>query len=430
MLTDKLSRGEITVAVFNELVKNHERIRGYIRDFLVYGYKSRNDYDKKSSRSYDNERRRIESYLTNYIRGEHSPRGKRMFIVSDIQDIEENPLHKTWMTKSFTRNDIMLHFMILDILQQESQISVNDLADLIHDRYFSKVDMVKMPDTMTIRNKLKEYTLKGYLQSTKKGRTLCYSLTPSPIGEMEEHIRKQLFIACGYYQNVMPVGIIGSFIRQKLSDIEPIAAFSFRHFYIAHTLDDGILLTLLHAMKSHSWVDIHTFNKRQGRLLKLKILPLRFVQNVNLGRRYIGAYSYYMKKYGHFRLDAIEKVVLGHPVVQYEEHLDNLLTLREDCWAVNIYHSDVLESVKMTLHIDEVYEQYLIQRIHREGRHGELTRITVNTYKYEILVIDANEMVPWLRTFIGRMIAFECSNASVEQRFISDILKMINMYGG
>ncbi len=99
------------MAEFNELVKNHQRIRHYISDFLIYGYKSRNDYDKKSSRSYDNERRRIESYLSDYIKSEHSIRGKRMFISTDTQNVEQNPLAKTWMTKSFTRNDIMLHFM-------------------------------------------------------------------------------------------------------------------------------------------------------------------------------------------------------------------------------------------------------------------------------------------------------------------------------
>ena len=34
-----------------------------MRDFYVYGFKSRDDYTKKSARSYDDERRRIESWL-------------------------------------------------------------------------------------------------------------------------------------------------------------------------------------------------------------------------------------------------------------------------------------------------------------------------------------------------------------------------------
>ena len=46
---------------YSELVKSFERIRNYMREFYVYGFKSRDEYGMKSARSYDNERRRIES---------------------------------------------------------------------------------------------------------------------------------------------------------------------------------------------------------------------------------------------------------------------------------------------------------------------------------------------------------------------------------
>ena len=48
---------------YSELIKSFEKIRDYMRDFYVYGFKSREDYTKKSARSYDDERRRIESWL-------------------------------------------------------------------------------------------------------------------------------------------------------------------------------------------------------------------------------------------------------------------------------------------------------------------------------------------------------------------------------
>ena len=37
---------------YSELIKNFDRIRDYMRQFYVYGFKSRNEYDKKSARSY------------------------------------------------------------------------------------------------------------------------------------------------------------------------------------------------------------------------------------------------------------------------------------------------------------------------------------------------------------------------------------------
>ena len=42
---------------YSELVKNFNRIRYYMREFYVYGFKSRDEFSKKSARSYDDERR-------------------------------------------------------------------------------------------------------------------------------------------------------------------------------------------------------------------------------------------------------------------------------------------------------------------------------------------------------------------------------------
>ena len=47
------------MAEFQELIKNFDRIRDYMRQFYVYGFKVRGDYDVKSARTYDNEKRRI-----------------------------------------------------------------------------------------------------------------------------------------------------------------------------------------------------------------------------------------------------------------------------------------------------------------------------------------------------------------------------------
>ena len=91
---------------YSELIKNFERIRDYMRQFYVYGFRSRNDYDAKSARSYDNERRRIESWLGEYMEFRQDKDGKRMFISVDSRSAPENPLYKAFKAKSFTNNDI------------------------------------------------------------------------------------------------------------------------------------------------------------------------------------------------------------------------------------------------------------------------------------------------------------------------------------
>lgn len=61
---------------YSELVKNFEKVRAYMREFYVYGFKNRSEYNAKSARSYDDERRRIDSWLcslTPYIKSAISP---------------------------------------------------------------------------------------------------------------------------------------------------------------------------------------------------------------------------------------------------------------------------------------------------------------------------------------------------------------------
>ena len=68
---------------YSELVKDYERIRDYMRQFYVYGFKSRDEYDAKSARSYDNERRRVESWLGDYMSFHQNPNGKSVFLSLD-----------------------------------------------------------------------------------------------------------------------------------------------------------------------------------------------------------------------------------------------------------------------------------------------------------------------------------------------------------
>ena len=57
---------------YKELIKDFNRIRSYMREFYVYGLKSREEYKEKSARSYDDERRRMESWLGDYMRFEQN----------------------------------------------------------------------------------------------------------------------------------------------------------------------------------------------------------------------------------------------------------------------------------------------------------------------------------------------------------------------
>ena len=141
---------------YNELIKNFEKVRAYMREFYVYGFKSRTEYDAKSARSYDDERRRLESWLGDYMRFTQTPEGKNVFLSVDSRVTRKNPFYKAWKAKSFTDGDITLHFAIFDILYDpETKMTLTELIEEIDQRLSSSMAF----DESTLRKKLKEYAV-------------------------------------------------------------------------------------------------------------------------------------------------------------------------------------------------------------------------------------------------------------------------------
>ena len=147
---------------YSELIKNFEKVRAYMREFYVYGFKSRNEYNSASSRSYDDEKRRIESWLGDYMRFVQTPEGKIVFLSVDSRAVNRNPFYKAWKAKSFTDGDITLHFLIFDILN--SSDVKKTLSEIISD-IDDKITFSMTYDESTIRKKV---TANSTQHSTKE----------------------------------------------------------------------------------------------------------------------------------------------------------------------------------------------------------------------------------------------------------------------
>lgn len=154
---------------FNELIKNFDNIRLLMRDFYVFGFRSRADFADKSARIYDNERRRIESWLGEYMYFRQNTGGKNYFISVDSRKIRHNPFYK-----ALKANDIMLHFFLLDILQPGKKFTLRQLMDKLDAAYLSCFDEPVALDISIVRKKLAEYAELGLIESEKCGRELYY----------------------------------------------------------------------------------------------------------------------------------------------------------------------------------------------------------------------------------------------------------------
>jgi hypothetical protein len=412
-----------TMAGFTELIKNFEKIRDFTRDFFVYGFKSRNDYNKLSARSYDNERRRIESYLNELIVKNQDNRGKTISISSNTIAKTSNPLFKIWQTKSFTKNDCFLHFVILDILSMHESFNVAEITERISECYITESNANEPIDTMTIRNKLNEYTKLGILESTKRGKTLYYSLVSDTLSSINSDTLENLNSALSFYKNVMPAGFIGHSIN-NIND----GHFIYKQIFFSQILDDDILLQILRAIDNKQIVTLTMVGSRSNLNRKATFVPLKVLVNTKTGRRYIAVYNIGNKRFSTIRLDYIKDVIFGDAHPEYCSICTEHELRMKNSFSITHQNTEKLHNVKMLLNIDEATEQYMLERIRREGKHGIVTKIDNNLFEYNIDVADTTEMVPWLRTFIGRIVKLEGSENHVISQFKRDINSMASLY--
>ena len=409
---------------YSELIKNFEKIRAYMRDFYVFGFKSRDDYQTKSARSYDDERRRIESWMGEYMSFVRTPEGKNVFISIDSRTISHNPLYNAWKAKSFTDGDITLHFIIFDILHQPSvRRTVSELLAEIDTQYLSGFESPLMFDESTLRKKLKEYCEAGLLKAEKQGRKVLYCRSESTeIADLDDVLH--------YFSEVAPCGVIGSYILDKAESDKD--AFTFKHHYITSAIDSGVLASLFTAMRQKRAVTLSNMSRNTDMPRRNRAVPLRIFISVQSGRQYLLAYLPAYNCFHSYRLDYLSHVKLEEHTPRFDELRDELDRMQTKMWGVstarNKWGKERLEHVEFTLHIEDG-EDYIVRRLEREKRVGTVEQIDAHTYRFSADVYDSGEMLPWIRTFICRIEQMNFSNRTVENRFKNDLDTMYRIYG-
>lgn len=415
------------MAEFQELIKNFDRIRDYMRQFYIYGFKVRNEFDAKSARTYDNERRRIESWLSMYTKSGYSSKGKNIYINVDSKSVSQNPLYAAWKAKSFTDNDLLLHFFLLDLLLQcPDGITASLLTDEISNIYSVVFD------SQTVRLKLKEYENLGILISSKQGKSLTYSLSPfMPIehSQSPESMWNRLITAIKFFQEAAPFGFIGSTILDREDEANNL--FQFKHHFIVHTLEDGVLYHILEAIREHRLIRFENKSSRSGSITNQTGVPLKIIVSTRTGRRYVCIYLPEKRRFNNARLDSITCVNTLEPYKDYDSIQKALNKNLEKCWGVS-FGSGVsrLQEVYIKLYIDEEKEPYILNRLYREGRGGEIMKIRDHEYLYSGVFFDTNEMLSWIKTFTGRILDIQGTDSFSIAKVTHDLEKMYQMYCG
>ncbi len=405
---------------YSELVKNFEKVRGYMREFYIYGFKSRSEYDGKSARSYDDERRRIESWLGGYMRFAKTPEGKNVFLSVDSRVARANPFYKAWKAKSFTDGDITLHFILFDILCDPSiKMTPSALTEQV-DRYLHDFDEPMTFDESTVRKKLQEYVCAGLVCTERQGRRVLYSrAADTDLSGLDDLL--------DFFSEAAPCGVVGSFLLDKAAPHESV--FAFKHHYITQAMDSGILARLFDAMQNKSYVTAKYLGKRSDTPEALRLVPLRIYISAQNGRQNLIAFHEKTNFLGSYRLDYMSDVCAGEPCGKFDDLRRALAKAEKHMWGVNCRWSmNHLEHVEFEVWVADD-EPHIIGRLQREKRCGSVEMLDKNRYRFTADVFDTNEMLPWIQTFICRITRVSFSNKTAETRLKEDIRQMYRMYG-
>ena len=405
----------------SELVKNFERIRDYMRQFYVYGFRSRSKMGIKSPRSYDNERRRIENWLGAYMSFRREESGKQVFLSMDSRSLEHNPLYDAFKAKSFTDKDIALHFYILDCLPPGRSMTITELVNEIQQTYLCHFPQAELMDLSTVRKKLKEYQAVGLVNIEKQGREHRYS-------RREDAIPLERWqTALDFFSESAPLGVIGAFLLDRLPGHS--SFFRFKHHYLIHTLDSQILWELVDAMGQHRWVDLTVYGMFSSQERQKRIYPCRVYVSSQTGRQYLLGFLKKEQRFGFIRLDTIHKVKPGETEANHGDMMSRMDAFSEKLWGVSVKQQDRTDHLEMIIWAAEG-ESYILQRLQREKRNGTVTVLDAQRYLYQTDVYDALEMLPWIRTFLGRIEQLECTNEMLVKRYHQDLEEMAALYGG
>ena len=411
------------MSAYSELIKNFEKVRAYMREFYVYGFKSREEYNRKSARSYDDERRRMESWLGNHMSFVRTAEGKNVFISIDSRVSTHNPFYKALKAKSFTDGDITLHFIWFDILHSpEVVLSLPEILQKI-DEYLNSFANPMVFDESTVRKKLKEYMEQGIIVGQKDGRKMLYR-------RAEDRALPDMTDVLNFYSEVAPCGVIGSFLLDKRD--EKTDSFRFKHHYITSAMDSDVLAMLFKAMREKSIITVTNVSRRSNEPRENRIIPLRVFISVQNGRQHLLAYLPSFNTFHSFRVDYLSNVKIEEPTPRFDELRKELDTMQAHMWGVTAKNSHCgganrTEHVEFTVTVAE-NEDYILHRLEREKRIGQIERLDENTYRFTADVYDTSEMIPWIRTFICRITELHFSNKTLEKQFRRDIEELYRMY--
>ena len=413
------------------LIRDYENIRDILRRMYIYGCFTRDDYIEMGygGRKYDNEQRRINAYLPNkFIRKRRDGKKVIQYCKYNLDDKIGNYLEETYRNKSFTLLDIMSYFFVLQILNEQTELTLPDLLEAMPVGS-DKVEFTKD----NLRVKLDELVKTGLILSRKEGKNVFYRIGKDILEDLSDEELQNIYLFLDFLRNTAPLDVPYYFLQKKIKlyllserniEVQEVDIFKFRQNHLFNSLDNEVLLLCLQAIQQKIKISIERINN----ILINDALPIKVIHDSTYGRQYLIFFNTTSNEVNIARIDQIKKITLVKQMTDSEARIvEDNINFDSNSWCTSS-RQDRDQEIVILFRFDEVNEAFVLNRIKREGHGGELRRIAANKYEYRKMVSDPNEMIPWVRSFGERATVITSGTAMTEKLLKEDWEKAVAKY--
>ena len=396
-----------------------EKAREFARTSFVYGLKTKDEladeFGISASTIEHSYPRSMEDWFQEclHTRIVDGSRKQVRYVSLNCRNFSANPLYKMWKACSFTTNDIVFFFFLLDYLsKREEPVSLAEIHKEYYDMHRSD-GFLRSSAQWWLNNK---GIPSGIIAKAGRGKyRLAQAFDLSQIRELLQ-----------YYSEIAPGGVIGSFILDKL-DVND-SPFGFKQHYIGQAFDSEILCNFLLAIKNKCSI-IFKYVTRAKKEIYVDVFPLKVYSSTQNGRQYLIAWDNSRERFLTYRLDRINSVSISKETLSNARQIvEKFKEVKKHMWGVSLGNRETVH-VEFLVKVAE-NEAYIVNRINREKRCGTVTPVENRPgfIKFSADVYDANEMFPWIRTFIGRIAELEISDKEIENLFRESLQNMYDTY--
>ena len=398
----------------NRAISSFDVIRKLVRNLYLEGF---NNYLEtgnlgKSSRAFTNNLYSIRNFLDDRFMSSKTNTKKQSnpVISFDTRVETENPLFALWKTSNSIASNLSFDFAIMDILEDYPDgiswfsLTSDSSSDLLC-KYVSKGT-----DKKGVKVKLEKLAEAGVIEFSEDKKKIRKTNT---IRIKELLSSKEVKQALQFASETCPLGVIGSFILDSLSNVnseQVNTPIHYKHHFVFNSIDYEIMYILLEAINERCFVELES--ERFG--LRI-IVPLKIFISTQTGRAYVVFWNKKDEMLFSENLELILAAKKTNICSEYELYRRKLSEIECHMWGVSfkMEKSAELEHVRFVIEYPSAREKsYIPARIRREAVTGTVKELDSYHSEFTADIIDSNEIIPWVSSFFGRITELDFPYAS------------------